>query len=159
PTASNVPVPDGGVRVSPPASTHRARAVGPSVEPSVDRLPRPPLDPKAIASHGLRECRATVDAGRARYRFGRQLGIVPLTGTQAGGRSTGEGAGGGENDAVVALGGFARNQPVREVERHLLGVALGRVSKAAAARQFEADEIAAGDALPPLGTDRLARNQ
>src|ERR1700756_926976 len=66
---------------------------------------------------------------------------------------------GGKGDVVVALGRFARDEPVRYIERDLRRIALGGIAEAAAARQFEADEIAAGDALPALRADRLAGDQ
>src|SRR6516165_7281793 len=65
----------------------------------------------------------------------------------------------GESDAVVAQRRLARDQPVGDIERHLLGIAFGGIAEPAAARQFEADEIAARDALPALGADRLAGSQ
>jgi hypothetical protein len=43
---------------------------------------------------------------------------------------------GGNRDAVVALSRLERNQPVGHIEYHLCGIALGRVTEAAATRQF-----------------------
>src|SRR4051812_30995999 len=65
----------------------------------------------------------------------------------------------GQGDAVVALGRLARIEPVGDIGGDLLRVALGRVAEAAAARQFEPDEIAAGDGLAALGSDRFSRQQ
>src|SRR5207237_405416 len=62
----------------------------------------------------------------------------------------------GQSDAVVALGGFARDQPVGDIGRDLVGVARPWVAEAAAARQFEPDEIAARHGLPAFRADRLA---
>src|SRR6516162_1500222 len=66
---------------------------------------------------------------------------------------------GSNGDAIVALGRLTRNQPVRHIECHLLGIAIGGVAETAPARQFEADEIAARYALPALGADQFARDQ
>jgi len=58
-----------------------------------------------------------------------------------------------EDNAIVALGRLARDQPVGHIECDLLRVAFGRIAKAAAARQLEANEIAARDVLPALRAD------
>ena len=50
---------------------------------------------------------------------------------------------GAECDPEIAFGGFARKQSVGDIGGDLVGVALGGVAEAAAARQFEAGEIAA----------------
>src|SRR5438128_527270 len=65
----------------------------------------------------------------------------------------------GEHDTIVLLGRIARNQSVRDIESHPLGIALRGVAEAAAARQFEPNEIATRDALPAFGADRLARDK
>ena len=64
-----------------------------------------------------------------------------------------------KHDPVIALGGFARNEAVGDVERDLLRIAVGGSAKAAATRQFEPDEIPARHALPALGADRSSRDQ
>jgi hypothetical protein len=64
-----------------------------------------------------------------------------------------------ERNAIIARCALARDQPVGGIERHLLRIALGSLAEAAAARQFEADKIAAGHALPALRADRPARDQ
>src|SRR6516165_1429884 len=66
---------------------------------------------------------------------------------------------GSNGDAIVALGRLTRNQPVRYIECHLLGIAIGGFAETAPARQFEPDEIAARYALPALGADRFAGDQ
>ena len=82
---------------------------------------------------------------------------MPLT--QPGGRGAIDGTVCNERDAVIVLGGIARDQPVGDVERDLLGIAFGGVPETAAARQFEPDEVAARHALPAFGADRLAGNE
>src|SRR6266851_1560675 len=83
-----------------------------------------------------------------------------LSGTaQTGRRGAVHGAVGGERDAIVAQRDIACVEPVGDIGGDLLGVALGRIAKAAAARQFEPGEIAAGDRLPSLRADRLAGDQ
>src|SRR5690349_18690199 len=72
------------------------------------------------------------------------------------GGSTVDSAVHGERDPVIALRDLGTDQPVGDIGGDLLGVALGGIAKAAAARQFEPDEIAARDALPSLRADRLA---
>src|SRR5271166_2294683 len=119
----------------------RARRTGSADRGSASaRAPRRPLAAQRGEDLRLSRLRA---AARAQLRRG----------------VTVEAAVGGEDDAIVALGDFARNQTVRDIERNLLGIALGRIAEAAAARQFEPDEIAAGDALPAFGADRLAGDE
>src|SRR5215470_17599767 len=60
---------------------------------------------------------------------------------------------------MIALGGLARDEPVGDVERDLLGLALGGIAEAAAARRLEPNKIAARHALPALGTDRFAGDE
>src|SRR5581483_10209336 len=50
-------------------------------------------------------------------------------------------------------------EAVGDIGGNLLGVALGGVAEAAAARQFEPDVVAAADRLPPFRADRLAGDQ
>src|SRR5690242_20699723 len=78
---------------------------------------------------------------------------------QAGGRGMIEVAVGGDCNAVVAFRRLARDEPVGDIEGDLLGIALASVAEAAAARQFEANEVAARHALPAFGPDRRARDQ
>src|SRR5215469_3077581 len=65
----------------------------------------------------------------------------------------------GKGHTMVALGGLARDQPIGDIERDMLGVARGGIAKTAAAGGFEPDEIAAGHALAALGADRVAGDE
>jgi len=94
---------------------------------------------------------ATSDRVFASYGPANRLVTQRLLGVQrrseAGGGGKIHAAVGGKGDAIVAYCRLAGDQPVGDIERDLLGIALGRIAEAAAARQFEPDEIGAGHAL------------
>src|SRR5205823_9337941 len=71
-------------------------------------------------------------------------------GTELRGRRAVDRAIGGKRDAVVALGGLARNDAVGDIARDLVGIARRRIAEPAAPGQFEPDEIAARHGLPAL---------
>src|SRR5215472_4894493 len=60
---------------------------------------------------------------------------------------------------MIALGGLARDEPIGDIERDLLGVARGGIAKTTAAGGFEPDEVAARHALPAFGADRFAGDE
>src|SRR5215472_4861492 len=60
---------------------------------------------------------------------------------------------------MIALGGLARDEPIGDIERNLLGIARGGIAEAAAARRLEPDKITARHALPALGTDQFAGDE
>src|SRR3984957_19388566 len=80
-------------------------------------------------------------------------------GAQFGRRRLVDGAVDAKRHAVFVPGKLGGDQPVRDVERDLVGIARRGIAEPAAARQFEADEIAAGNRLPTFRAHRLPRDQ